>query len=113
MFASSTAEGRLRLAAASLLGVLVAGSGIFVQVPGNGEILVVAWLAGLAASFVLPGWRGMVVVSASAAVAAAVIGSFTGAMWGPGLGVLVLGMVAPLVALGALTKSFLRITARE
>lgn len=89
-----------RLAAAFALGCLGALSGLVFGMPGNGEFVVMIWLAAFVALVIAPGWPGFVALIAGATVSAVIMDISDGVF---GLVFLVVAVVSALAAHGALS----------
>jgi hypothetical protein len=64
----STPGDLMRLILVGAMGVGAVAVAFATGIPGNGVFLVVAWLAGLAAVLVRPGWAGFVTLASAIAV---------------------------------------------
>jgi len=62
----------VRLALVGAMGVGAVVVAFATDIPGNGAFLLVAWLAGLAAVLVRPGWGGLLALAGAIAVAAVI-----------------------------------------
>jgi hypothetical protein len=88
----STSADLVRLILVGVMGVGAVAVAFATGIPGNGAFLLVAWLAGLAAALVRPGWAGLLTL-ASAIAATAVIADMSDGVYG----LMVLVVVSMLV----------------
>jgi hypothetical protein len=97
---SQGASGDLvRLILVGAMGVGAVAVAFATGIPGNGVFLVVAWLAGLAAVLVRPGWAGFLTLASATAVTAVIADMSDGVS---GLVVLVVASLLVPAAHGAL-----------
>jgi hypothetical protein len=97
---SQGASGDLvRLILVGAMGVGAVAVAFATGIPGNGVFLIVAWLAGLAAALVRPGWGGFLTLASAIAVTAVIADMSDGVS---GLVVLVVASLLVPAAHGAL-----------
>jgi hypothetical protein len=68
----STPADLMRIILVGAMGVGTVAVAFATGIPGNGVFLVAAWLAGLAAALVRPGWAGFVTLASAIAVTAVI-----------------------------------------